>query len=340
MSWYVFFKLLFKKRLRQNAKNLPIGTYLQLCLDGFLPNKKEMYQFTQYDRKQYISDQQMLMTAYIDGENAVLLNDKILFELLMGSFVHVPKNFAFFDRERFISLDSEIKELCDIKELLVRDKNLIAKPTNGVGGQGIKLLHYNGEGFFSNGQKKDWHEISKTLLMSGDVIICEYIRQSEFANYFYPHTVNTIRMLSMRDPESGKAFIAAAVLRIGTSLSSPVDNVSAGGIACDIDLVSGRLGKALKGFYRSIQCVGKHPDTGARFEGHTIEGWTRICRTIQGAADKFPQLPYIAWDVAMGNDDIVVIEGNAWSDVALFQVYRPLLLDRRIESFFKHHKII
>lgn len=342
MSWYVFLKLLCKKRLRQNAKNLSIGTYIKLCLDGFLPNKKELYQFAQYDRKQYITDQQMLMTAYIDGEHAVLLNDKILFELVMGSFVHVPKNYAFVDRGRFISLDSKIKELYDIKELIVRDKKLIAKPTNGLGGKGIKLLQYNGEDFFSNGQKKDWHEISKALLLSGDVIICEYIRQSEFANYFYPHTVNTIRMLSMRDPESRKAFIAAAAFRIGSSLSSPVDNLSAGGIACDIDLVSGRLGKAAKGFYRSrsIQWVEKHPDTGARFAGHTIEGWSQICMTITGIADKFPQLPYIAWDVAMGKDDIVVIEGNTWSDVAFFQIYRPLLLDKRIESFLKHHKII
>jgi hypothetical protein len=260
----------------------------------------------------------------------------------MGSFVHVPKNYAFVDKGRFISLDSKIEELGDIKELIVRDKYLIAKPTNGVGGQGIELLHYNGKDFSSNGHKKDWHEISKALLMSGDVIICEYIRQNEFANYFYPHTVNTIRMLSMRDLESETAFIAAAAFRIGSSLSSPVDNLSAGGIVCDIDLVSGRLGKAAKGFYRSrsIQWVEKHPDSGARFAGHTIAGWSQICKTIQGVADKFPQLPYVAWDVAMGKDDIVVIEGNAWSDVALFQIYRPLLLDKRIESFLKQHKII
>jgi hypothetical protein len=42
----------------------------------------------------------------------------------------------------------------------------------------------------------------------------------------------------------------------------------------------------------------------------------------------------------LGEEDIVVIEGNAWSDVSLFQIYRPLLLDRRIERFLRHHQIL
>ncbi|MBL0712098.1 MAG: hypothetical protein JJV98_00220 [Desulfosarcina sp.] len=331
-----------EKRRRREAKNLPAGTYLKLCRDGFFPNKKELYQFSRYDRAQYISDQQMLMTAYINGEQAVLLNDKVLFKLVMGPFVHVPHNFAFVGEGRFISLDPEIKDLSDVKALLVRHRNLIVKPTSGLGGKGITLLQYGADGFLSNRRKRRWREISRTLLTAGDVIICEYIRQGQFANHLYPHTVNTIRMLSMRDPETGTSFIAAAAFRIGCSRSIPVDNISAGGLVCDIDLASGCLGKAATGFFGkgAFQWLEKHPDTGVRLEGLTLEGWDRICKKIQGVVDKFPYLPYIAWDVALGDDDIVVVEGNAWSDVSLFQIYRPLLRDRRIGAFLKHHQII
>jgi hypothetical protein len=121
-SWYVFLKCLLEKRRRLAACALPVGTYLELCRGGFFPNKKKLYQFKHYDPALYVTDQQMLMTAHIHGEQAVVLSDKVLFELAMGPFVHVPHNFAFVHKSRLISLDSEIKDLADVKALLIRDK--------------------------------------------------------------------------------------------------------------------------------------------------------------------------------------------------------------------------
>ena len=341
-SWYVFFKCLLEKRRRQEAKALQAGTYLKLCRGGFFPNKKHLYQFKHYDRELYVTDQQMLMTAYINAEQAVILSDKVLFELAMGPFVHVPHNFAFIHKGRLISLDPQIKNVSDVKALLVRDQCLVVKPTDGLGGKGIELLQHDSKGFSSNGRERNWQGIVKSLLASGDVIICEFIRQGAFANHLYPHSVNTIRMMSMFDTEAGGAFIAAAAFRIGSSRSFPVDNLSAGGIVCDIDMASGRLGKAATGFFGhgSFRWLDVHPDTGVRLEGLVLEDWDRISKTILSVADKFPHLPYIAWDVALGEEDIVAIEGNAWSDVSLFQIYRPLLLDERIDRFLRHHQIL
>ena len=341
-SWYVFYKCLLEKRRREEARRIALGAYLRLCLDGFFPNKWELYQFHQNRREKYVTDQQMLRTAYIDGEQTVLVNDKVIFELAMGKFVRIPHNFAFFNNGHLISLDPEINNLSDLKGLLERDKNLIAKPTYGLGGKGIIHLQHDENGFTSNGRKKNWHQIVTLLLNSGDVIVCEYVRQGVFANRLYPQTVNTIRMLSMRDPESGRAFIAAAAFRIGSLRSLPVDNISAGGIVCGIDLVEGRLGRAATGFFDQgpFRWIDKHPDTGLRLQGLTIPMWKSVCKQIEALADKFPRMPYVAWDVALGNDDIVVIEGNAWSDVSIFQINRPLLMDDRIVAFLKHHRII
>jgi len=330
------------KRRRQEARKLKAGTYLKLCRAGFFPNKNELYHFSRFEKKDYITDQQMLMTSYIDREYANVLNNKVLFELAMGPFVHVPHNFAFIHQGIFISLDSKVHEFSDIRDILLRNKYLIVKPTNGVSGQGITLLHYNGEGFLANGHQKRWSDILKNILASDDVLICEYVQQSEFGKTFFPHTVNTVRMLTMRNPESRTSFIAAAALRIGGSCSIPVDNISAGGLVCGIDLKSGCLQKAATGFFGNgtFRWIEKHPDTGLRLEGITLEGWDIMCKKIQETADKFPYLPYIAWDVAMGQNGIVVIEGNTWSDVSIFQIYRPMLLDSRVRSFLKYHRII
>lgn len=333
---------MLEKRRRRESKALPFGKFLQLCRYGFFPSKDELYRFTRYDRALYVTDQQMLMTAYINGQHAIVLNDKVLFAHAVGPFVHVPKNFAFVDKRCLISLVPEIKDWSDIKALLIREKLLIVKPICGLGGKGIQLLHYDGRDFLSNGRKRPWREMINELSTAGDVIICEYIRQGEFANRLYPHTVNTIRMLSMRHPESNTSFIAAAAFRIGCSRSLPVDNLSAGGLVCDIDMASGRLGKAATGFfcYGRFHWLEMHPDTGLRMEGLVIVGWDRFCRKIEEVANQFPYLPYIAWDVALGYDEIVVIEGNAWTDVSIFQIYRPLLLNDRIGAFLKYYHII
>jgi hypothetical protein len=232
--------------------------------------------------------------------------------------------------------------MTDVKKFLKRKKSLIAKPTRGLGGKGIVHLQFDQDGFAFNGRKKKWRQIAHRLATAGDIIVCEYVRQGSFASGLYSHTVNTIRMLSMRNPESGRAFIAAAVFRIGCSRSLPVDNISSGGIVCDIDPDRGCLGRAATGFYDQgpFRWIDKHPDTGIRMKGLNIEGWPGICSQIEVLADKFPRLPYIAWDVALGDNDIIVIEGNAWSDVSLFQIYRPLLLNDRIDAFLKHHHVL
>lgn len=301
-----------------------------------------MYEFGVHEIYQYVSDLQMLMTSYVNGEQAVILSDKILFELVMKHFVRVPRNFAFLDRGHFVSLDPVVKTLADVQELIIKEENLIAKPTCGVGGKGIILLSHEGNHFFLNGRISSWERILARLKTSGDLVICEYVRQGEFAQKLFPRTVNTIRMLSMREAKSGKSFIAAAAFRVGCSRSVPVDNISAGGIACDVDLESGYLGRAATGFFGHgrFQWIDKHPDTGLHLEGLAVPGWKHICSRIESVADKFPQLPYIAWDVAIGHDDILVIEGNAWSDVSIFQIFRPLLTDNRIRAFLKEHDII
>jgi hypothetical protein len=54
-----------------------------------------------------------------------------------------------------------------------------------------------------------------------------------------------------------------------------------------------------------------------------------------------PYLDYAAWDVCHAEDGgLIAVEGNSTSDVAVFQVHRPLLLDERAVAFYRHNHII
>jgi hypothetical protein len=147
-------------------------------------------------------------------------------------------------------------------------------------------------------------------------------------------------MLTLLDPASETPFIAAAAQRMGCAECAPVDNISAGGLLSQIDLETGRLGPGSAPRRLPFRWLDRHPDTGIVFEDQTVPNWDAICSEMLGLAAKFPLLPHIAWDIAVLDDGIVIIEANGWTDFAIFQLKEPLLADPRIRAFYQYHGVI
>ena len=57
-----------------------------------------------------MSDRQMLMSSGIDGKYGIVLQDKVLFELVMSRYVKVPQNFALIRDGKVIWLDGRPEE--------------------------------------------------------------------------------------------------------------------------------------------------------------------------------------------------------------------------------------
>jgi Sugar-transfer associated ATP-grasp len=74
-------------------------------------------------------------------------------------------------------------------------------------------------------------EFQAQLAATGEpYIVTAAVEQHPEMASFFPETVNTVRVLMMREP-GGEAFVADAVLRLGTSSSGGVDNFSKGGLS-------------------------------------------------------------------------------------------------------------
>ena len=100
--------------------------------------------------------------------------------------------------------------------------------------------------------------------------------------------------------------------------------MSAGAIACPVDLETGRLGMGCipKSHERleEDRFFASHPDTGCMLEGKIIPDWERLKREITALTNRFPYLNYIAWDILLTEEGFCVIEGNASSGCMMFQV--------------------
>lgn len=112
-------------------------------------------------------------------------------------------------------------------------------------GKGVYICNYIYGDIFVN--KKKVSEENFKLLVSklNKYIVTEYMEQSDYSSKFYLDSLNTLRIVTMEDPETREVFIPIVIHRIGTKQSKTVDNWSKGGLSALIDIDSEILGKAI-----------------------------------------------------------------------------------------------
>ena len=202
-----------------------------------------------------------------------------------------------------------IREDTDCEALFSLCRNntqLIGKPLEGSSGQGI--LKY---------VQDDWKDgpeaFLKKLLADGIGILEEIVIQHPKMASLCPTSVNTCRIATLKgDKQEG---IVYAFLRIGNG--KVMDNVDCGGMAARIDLQSGKL--LTVGADKQGNTFIKHPMTDTSIIGFTIPFWEEAKAMCMKAAEKVPQMRYIAWDVAITADGPTFIEGNSFPSHAIPQ---------------------
>lgn len=338
--WLKFtYYFLYSIRNRRPWSLSPL-TWIRLYYRGFLPNKLNLFGLDKAKNwKPYLNDRQELLTQYIDGEYGIVINDKLLSTMVLRGSARIPQTWAVIKNGK---ISTPVSRKTDTLQSILREKGkAILKPTDCCGGKGVVLLEYRDGVYLRNRQAADKTELESMVSESGTFLLTEFINQGDYASALYPDTVNTVRMITMLDPETRKPFIAGATQRIGTSQSFPVDNISSGGLGCVVDLRTGRLEKASRVFMEiPLRWIERHPESGIEFEKQVIPQWEEICAEIISLAQSLPMIPYIAWDVAILNDGISIIETNSWSDLNMYQTMKPLPEDPVIRRFFEHHGVI
>lgn len=110
---------------------------------------------------------------------------------------------------------------------------VIVKPATESSGRGVALFTKQ-NGVFSD---KKGNILTKALLdkeYRADFVIQERFVQSDFMAQFNPSSVNTIRISTYKDPQSGEVHYLRGIVRIG-GIGSIVDNAHSGGRFIGID---------------------------------------------------------------------------------------------------------
>lgn len=210
-------------------------------------------------------------------------------------------NKAYFNRyyKEFVKRDSILpcettKE--DVIKFIKKHKKVFSKPNKGTEGNGCEIL-----------ELKDLTDEKYNNLFKDGYLLEEIIEQNKKMAKLHPESINTIRIFSIIDKE-GNIHVMHPYLRVGIG-KSVVDNITQGGIFYRVSDETGKIislgSKA--GDTTKFDC---HPGTNIKMIGFQIPYYKEICDMINKAAQVTKSLRFVGWDVAIGKDGPILLEGN------------------------------
>ena len=323
----------------------PLLSKLSHWRRGFTVLSGQLYGFPDADPRDFLPD--FHATHLIKPINASLafyqhkLAQRAL--LLAAGIPQTPTVAALWDGRIVLHPFSGREEPADadrlVRWLLEDGGTFIVKPEDGGRGAAtFRLESARGELVCVRGaERKPFHPEDYTGRLT---LIERRVEQAPAWSGLFPHTLNTIRALTLWPKSAGEPFLARAVQRIGASATIPCDNFAAGGIAAEVDIASGRLGT---GRHKRANAapVTHHPETGAAIEGVALPRWREIVDTVLRAARSMPMNCYVGWDVFVDAAGQVMIgEASGSTDVDIYQVHRGLLTDPRVRAFFEEAGVL
>jgi len=319
------FKCSFVKKLRANI------------FGGYLADQWILYDFDHNDKREYLSEFDWYRSRYINEPFDFLLNNKIAAAEILKQYTKVPESYMIKNKGFLTSFDSREMEY-DAAVSLLKDKGQLFIKPYGVGkGEGVNILIYKNGKIYVDQKEYSETDFIDFLKRRDNWFISEAMKQHAYSDAIYNKTVNTIRLITLRDIHTNHFKVFFAVQRIGTSATIPVDNGSRGGLVSKIDLETGTLSEAR--CLHNLNVYKIHPDSGAPIEGAVIPNWDKIKDEIIELANKMPYMHFIAWDILITEDgSMCIIEGNTSSGVNIIQLWGGQR-NGELGEFYRHHGI-
>ncbi len=282
--------------------------------------------------EKYINNiQQRRVIKNINEEYQSVLNDGIAFYNSTQQLdTHIPKYHGVVVNGDFSSLSDEN---VDLESIVESNSDLIFKPISGSQGEGIYRIRKQESGIQINSELVSEEQFRDFVHNLDEYLISDFIHQHTYSSKIFDGSVNTIRFLTVIDPQTNVPEIIRAVHRFGTSESRPTDNWSRGGICAPIDLDTGELGAVYGQGDQSIERGVSHPETGEDITGVQIPIWGDVCNVVRDFASHHFRANYVGWDVVVTEDNPVVIEANSNPGINIIQLENGLLENETVRRF-------
>ena len=339
MAALVYF---IEEEVRAGLKGFGIKRLI-LISKGFHHNRIIPFDFKKWKFSDYISDYEQKKIQFINHPYNKLLNNKVIFSTYFNAFFRTPCSYCIINHGYFspVSTKTLVKNFKDLAALAAKNKKLILKPVEGMDAQGIFLVTFHDGQFQVNYNTYSDNDFEKFIMSLDQYLIEEFIEQGEITKALHPQSSNTLRVITLIDPSTSNPFIPIATIRIGTSISAPVDFFKLGGLIAYINIENGEVSTSMAmAENNSLVFYDNHPETNGRIKGLTIPGWNELVDKLLSTAKMIaPLIKVVGWDIVITDEGFVVIEGNSGPDTKIQGLNYPLAKNPKVLDFLKYHKI-
>ena len=332
--------LLFWMRIVFAKNHFDVSFWQRIRLNfqgGYMADQAVIYDFANQDKKQYLSEFDWYKSRYINEPFDAMLNNKLICSEIMKHYLDVPPTLFVKNKKSYHNYVSQEHHLAGLLEQ-VKAQPLYIKPISMGKGSGVHLLEWMDDTFYLDREATTAATITNLLQKMPNWFATPGIAQADYLNTIYDKTSNTIRMITVKDPESQQFKVLFAVQRIGVQASIPVDNGSRGGLVSKIELTTGTLSAA-----KSIQALGEHaihPDSKQPIAGVVIPNWAAMVEEILAVSNQFPYLNFIGWDILPNQQGgLSIVEANTSSGVNIIQIWGPQRYGP-LGDFYRAHGVI
>lgn len=260
-----------------------------------------------------------------------ILRDKFYFAIFMeGLGFSVPSTYGLFEGGK-VFLFKE-KKTIGIEEALSTSHDLILKPLDGSGGIGIFTLKTHDNKVLYNDEPITVESL-KEKMSKGKFFAQALIQeQHPLMASLYPGAINTVRITTVRDLNTGKIELMGCMLLMGAR-GAVVSNWHYGGVIINIE-ENGYLNKYGYSLYEKK--ITQHPETGVVFETIKVPFFEKCVAEAKRCHELFYGVHSIGWDFAILPEEIMFIEGNDDWGMAAHQMVGGGLAEKFNKYYFKH----
>lgn len=245
----------------------------------------------------------------------VLTNKNMLAIFARGLNVKMPQNIVICNNKRYYDHDFNAITQAEAEALLHNAGKVFMKiAKESCGGKNCAIANFV-DGVDVNTNRTVAQTVSS---LGGDFSIQEILVCHESIRRIYPHSANTLRIITYL--LDGQVYHCPVIIRLGQG-GSFTDNASAGGIFIALD-DDGTMHRSAFTEYRKE--FTEHPDTGVVFEGQKIQHLDKAIATAERLQLAIPQVGVINWDFTIDEaGEPVLIEANMKNDVQAGSIWLP-----------------
>lgn len=270
---------------------------------------------TTEERKEYLNFAYAFKRiCYLNSESNMhnstcILRNKLYFDIFAkGIGIKTPKIIAYYSQGKLFLWKNGFVEVPFSSLADIGDCRLFCKETEGECGMGIFILNVEAGKLFIGGNELSAYDL-ESKIKGAEYLFQEVVEQHAEMQRLYSGSINTIRLITVRSLKDKQLYVMPSILRVGAN-GSFVDNTSQGGFAVGFDLENGRLHefgfqKPSFGFKSD-----KHPNSGIRFSEFTIPFYKEAVDAALLFHSMLKDMQSVGWDIAIGPNGPIFIEGN------------------------------